>query len=89
MLSTSLATPEANEGGGLSAEQKQTVEAVAVDMWAPFLQSIARQVPEADIVLIAILSGGGALVLGGVIYTLVEGSLPALKPNVKPSMAMY
>jgi transposase len=34
----------------LSAEQKQTVEAVAVDMWAPFLQSIARQVPEADIV---------------------------------------
>ena len=34
----------------LSAAQKQAVEAVAVDMWAPFLQSIARQVPDADIV---------------------------------------
>jgi len=34
----------------LSAEQKQTVEAVAVDMWAPFIQTIEKQVPEADIV---------------------------------------
>ena len=34
----------------LSVEQKQTVEAVAVDMWAPFVQTIEKQVPEADIV---------------------------------------
>jgi transposase len=34
----------------LSPEQKQGVEAVAVDMWAPFIQTIQTQVPEADIV---------------------------------------
>jgi transposase len=34
----------------LSAEQKQAVEAVAVDMWEPFIQTIQTQVPEADIV---------------------------------------
>ncbi|HWN10571.1 MAG TPA: ISL3 family transposase [Pyrinomonadaceae bacterium] len=34
----------------LSPEQKQGVEAVAVDMWAPFIQTIEKQVPEADIV---------------------------------------
>ena len=34
----------------LSLEQKQTVEAVAVDMWEPFMRTIAKQVPEADIV---------------------------------------
>ena len=34
----------------LSLEQKQGVEAVAVDMWEPFIQTIQRQVPEADIV---------------------------------------
>jgi transposase len=34
----------------LSPEQKQTVEAVAVDMWEPFIQTIRKQVPEADIV---------------------------------------
>lgn len=34
----------------LSAEQKQTVEAVAVDMWEPFIQTIEKQVPDADIV---------------------------------------
>jgi transposase len=34
----------------LAPEQKQTVEAVAVDMWEPFIQTIQRQVPEADIV---------------------------------------
>jgi transposase len=34
----------------LSAEQKQTVEAVAVDMWEPFIRTIEKQVPEADIV---------------------------------------
>jgi transposase len=34
----------------LSAEQKQTVEAVAVDMWEPFIQTIQKQVPDADIV---------------------------------------
>jgi transposase len=33
----------------LSPEQKQSVEAVAVDMWEPFLQTIQAQVPEADI----------------------------------------
>lgn len=34
----------------LSAEQKQSVEAVAVDMWEPFIQTIQKQVPDADIV---------------------------------------
>ena len=34
----------------LSPEQKQSVEAVAVDMWAPFIQTIEKQVPDADIV---------------------------------------
>jgi len=34
----------------LSPEQKQGVEAVAVDMWAPFIQTIQTQVPDADIV---------------------------------------
>ena len=34
----------------LSPEQKQAVEAVAVDMWEPFIQTIAQQVPGADIV---------------------------------------
>lgn len=34
----------------LSPEQKQGVEAVAVDMWEPFIQAIQKQVPEADIV---------------------------------------
>jgi transposase len=34
----------------LSPEQKQTVEAVAVDMWEPFIQTIQKQVPDADVV---------------------------------------
>ena len=34
----------------LSAEQKQAVEAVAVDMWEPFIQTIQKEVPDADIV---------------------------------------
>jgi transposase len=34
----------------LNPEQKQAVEAVAVDMWEPFIQTIQKQVPEADIV---------------------------------------
>ena len=34
----------------LSSEQKQAVEAVAVDMWEPFIQTIQKQVPDADIV---------------------------------------
>jgi transposase len=34
----------------LSPEQKRTVEAVAVDMWEPFIQSIQEEVPNADIV---------------------------------------
>jgi transposase len=34
----------------LTPEQKQSVEAVAVDMWEPFIQSIQEAVPEADIV---------------------------------------
>jgi transposase len=34
----------------LRPEQKQTVEAVAVDMWPPFIQTIEKQVPAADIV---------------------------------------
>jgi transposase len=34
----------------LTPQQKQSVEAVAVDMWEPFIQSIQQAVPEADIV---------------------------------------
>ncbi len=34
----------------LSQEQKATVEAVAVDMWAPFIQTVQQQVPDADVV---------------------------------------
>ena len=34
----------------LTPEQKQTVEAVAVDMWEPFIRTIEEQVPNADIV---------------------------------------
>ena len=34
----------------LTPEQKQSVEAVAVDMWEPFIQSIQQAVPKADIV---------------------------------------
>jgi len=34
----------------LSSEQKQAVEAVAVDMWEPFIQTIQKAVPDADIV---------------------------------------
>ena len=34
----------------LSGEQKQAVEAVAVDMWPPFIQTLQKQVPDADIV---------------------------------------
>ena len=34
----------------LSPEQKQAVEAVAVDMWEPFLRTIEKEVPDADIV---------------------------------------
>src|ERR1035437_631450 len=34
----------------VTPEQKQTVEAVAVDMWEPFIRTIEKQVPEADIV---------------------------------------
>jgi transposase len=34
----------------LSAEQKLEVEAVAMDMWEPFIQAAQKQVPEADIV---------------------------------------
>jgi transposase len=34
----------------LTAEQKQAVEAVAVDMWEPFIKTIEQQVPDADIV---------------------------------------
>ena len=34
----------------LTLEQKQTVEAVAVDMWEPFIKTIETQVPGADIV---------------------------------------
>jgi transposase len=31
-------------------EQKQAVEAVAVDMWEPFIRTIEKEVPDADIV---------------------------------------
>ena len=34
----------------LSPEQKQAIEAVAVDMWEPFIHTIQKQVPDADIV---------------------------------------
>jgi len=34
----------------LSPEQKQAVEAVAVDMWEPFIRAIEKAAPEADIV---------------------------------------
>lgn len=34
----------------LSAEQKQEIEAVAMDMWEPFIQSAAQHVPDADVV---------------------------------------
>jgi transposase len=34
----------------LTPEQKKSVEAVAVDMWEPFIQSIKQAVPKADIV---------------------------------------
>ena len=34
----------------LSPEQKQGVEAVAVDMWKPFLEAIRAEAPQADIV---------------------------------------
>jgi transposase len=34
----------------LSPEQKQAVEAVAVDMWEPFIRTIQKHVPDADIV---------------------------------------
>lgn len=34
----------------LSMEQRQAVEAVAVDMWEPFIRTIEEQAPEADIV---------------------------------------
>jgi transposase len=34
----------------LSPEQKQTVEAVAVDMWEPFIRTIEKELPDADIV---------------------------------------
>ena len=36
--------------GTLTSEQKEAVEAVAVDMWAPFIASIQKEVPDADIV---------------------------------------
>jgi transposase len=34
----------------LSPEQKAAVEAVAVDMWEPFIQTVREQVPDADVV---------------------------------------
>jgi transposase len=34
----------------LSQEQKAAVEAVAVDMWEPFIQTVRQQVPHADVV---------------------------------------
>ena len=34
----------------LSPEQKAEVEAVAVDMWEPFIQTVQEQVPQADVV---------------------------------------
>ena len=35
---------------GLTPEQKQAVEAVAVDRWEPFIRTIEKAVPAADIV---------------------------------------
>jgi transposase len=34
----------------LSPAQKATVEAVAMDMWEPFIQTVRQQLPEADVV---------------------------------------
>jgi hypothetical protein len=34
----------------LTPEQKQAVEAVAVDMWEPFIRTIEKEVPDADVV---------------------------------------
>jgi len=34
----------------LSPDQKQAVEAVAVDIWEPFIQTVKQQVPAADVV---------------------------------------
>lgn len=34
----------------LTPEQKEAVEAVAVDLWEPFIQTIEKELPEADIV---------------------------------------
>ena len=34
----------------LTPEQKEAVEAVAVDMWEPFIRTIEKEVPDADIV---------------------------------------
>ena len=34
----------------LTPEQKATVEAVAIDMWEPFIQTVRQQVPAADVV---------------------------------------
>jgi len=34
----------------LSSEQRQEVEAVALDMWEPFIRTVEKQVPDADIV---------------------------------------
>jgi len=34
----------------LSPEQKQAVEAVAVDMWEPFIQTLEKELPDADLV---------------------------------------
>ena len=34
----------------LTPQQKEAVEAVAVDMWEPFIQAIQKEVPDADIV---------------------------------------
>lgn len=36
--------------GALSAEQKGSVEAVAMDMWGPFIKAAEQQVPDAEIV---------------------------------------
>jgi len=36
--------------GHLSAEQKESIEAVAIDMWEPFIQTVREQVPAAAIV---------------------------------------
>ncbi len=36
--------------GALPAEQRGKVEAVAIDMWQAFENSVAKQVPQADVV---------------------------------------